>query len=148
MPHTKLPHHKEGAPEIQKGTVLLVDDDELVRKALQRTIRGISRTDKVELLVESVGSAQEGMLMIQSGFIPDVIFSDMMMPDVTGKDFLEWLEKNHPELVSRFCFVSGGAKGGDLEELLRYMKAIGRMVDKPFEIDQIRDVIRSILNVK
>lgn len=143
MSDSKLPES-----DIPKSTVLLVDDDECVRKALQRTIRGIGRTDKIELLVESVGSAEEAMSMIQMGYDPGVIFSDMMMPELTGKDFLEWLEKNHPELVSRFCFVSGGAKGDDLEELLRYMKAIGRMIDKPFEIDQIRNVIRSILGLK
>lgn len=143
MSDSKLPES-----DIPKSTVLLVDDDECVRRALQRTIRGIGRTDKIELLVESVGSAEEAMSMIQMGYDPGVIFSDMMMPELTGKDFLEWLEKNHPELVSRFCFVSGGAKGDDLEELLRYMKAIGRMIDKPFEIDQIRNVIRSILGLK
>ena len=86
--------------------------------------------------------------MIEGGVVPDVILSDMMMPEKTGKDLLEWLEKERPELVSRFCFVSGGATSPDLKDLLEYMRALGRMIDKPFEIDQIRDVIRSILNLK
>ncbi|MBI5421512.1 response regulator [Candidatus Peregrinibacteria bacterium] len=143
MSDSKLPES-----EIPKGKVLLVDDDELVRKALQWTIRGLARSDKMELAVDSVESVDLAIEKIQGGLNPDVILSDMMMPEKTGKDFLDWLEKEHPELVRRFCFVSGGAKEEDLKALLGYMGAMGRMIEKPFEIDQVRDVIRSILNLK
>jgi len=128
--------------------ILVVDDDDMVRNALRRTIRGIGKSDKMEFILESAPSVADAVRMIQGGFNPDVIFSDMMMPDETGRDFLERLEKEYPALVNRFCFVSGGATSPELRTLLEYMRAMGRMIDKPFEIHQIRHVIRTILELE
>lgn len=148
MPHTKSAVHKEATSDHPKGTILLVDDEDMLRSALKRTIRVIGQKDKMELAVVSVGSVEVAMQIIQGGLNPDVIFSDMMMPEATGQDFLERLEKEYPALVSRFCFVSGGGLSQGHQELLEYMKKIDRMIEKPFEMHQIRDVIRSILGLK
>jgi CheY-like chemotaxis protein len=147
MEHGKLPEN-EAAAETPKKWVLIVDDEAMILKVLQRTILRMGKEGAGKLDVASASSVDEAVQMIQGGLEPAVILSDMMMPNKTGKDFLEWLEKEHPALVSRFCFVSAGATSQSLQAQLEYMRAMKRMIDKPFDADQIRDVIRSILGLE
>ena len=62
------------------GTVLLVDDEELVR---------ISTTDMLIDLgyaVVEARSAEEALRMIDDGILPDILVTDHLMPGMTGTD--------------------------------------------------------------
>ena len=78
---------------------------------------------------------------IRQGFNPDRILSDMMMPLESGKVFYEWLERERPELARRLSFVSAGS---DRPELQKFLDGFGgRVVEKPYSHEEIRDVLTS-----
>ncbi len=65
--------------------VLLVDD-----KKEFRTLVKIYLSSKYE--VETAENGMHALSVLKNGFIPDIIVSDLMMPDVDGKTFLTQLK--------------------------------------------------------
>jgi DNA-binding response OmpR family regulator len=70
-----------------KSKVLIVDDKGEFRK-LTKTILS-SRYE-----VESAENGIAALSLLQSGYLPDVIVSDIMMPGLGGSDFLEQIKNS------------------------------------------------------
>jgi PAS domain S-box-containing protein len=119
----------------QRGRVLVVDDDLLVRKAIGRTLGDHD--------VTLVGSAREGCRRIASGERYDVIFCDLMMPDMTGMDFHAALAECCPEQAERIVFVSGGTFTPNASEFLE--RVPNERIEKPFDQRAIRAAVRRFL---
>jgi len=106
----ELPVCEEKAPEPVAPTaaevasprrhILIVDDDPRVRRWMDRALRGHT--------VSVVGSVREAMAWLARNQ-PDAIVCDVMMPDQSGADMHDLLAKEHPALVARTIYVSGGA---------------------------------------
>ena len=54
-------------------------------------------------------SASAALERLLAGEDYDVIFCDLLMPEMTGMDLFETLEQKAPRLTDRFVFLSGGA---------------------------------------
>ena len=80
--------------------VLVVDDDPLVRKALARTFKHYQ-----------VATAENGKAATQEieRRKPDIIISDLKMPEMDGIELAQQIRDRWPELSSRIVFVSGTA---------------------------------------
>ena len=76
-----------------KGRVLLVDDDQLIIRALERAL---SR-DGYEIMTASTGAAAAELAETQD---IDVIVSDIAMPDGTGIDLLKHLRSEDLDTVT------------------------------------------------
>lgn len=50
---------------------------------------------------------------------------DVRMPDMSGMEFYQWLEKKHPKLASHVIFTTGDVIGGDVSNFLE-------QVNRPF----------------
>ncbi|MDD3322559.1 MAG: response regulator transcription factor [Paludibacter sp.] len=80
-----------------KKSILIIDDKTEFR-TLTRTIL-LSKYD-----VESAENGIEALSLLQNGYQPDLIVTDLMMPVLGGKDFVEQLKssgafKNIPVIV-------------------------------------------------
>ncbi len=110
--------------------ILIIDDDVLVCRALQRLLRGN------ETIV--LNSATEAMHRIQTDIF-DVIFCDLMMPEMTG-DQLYWKsEKLLPGIGKKFIFITGGAFTPETEEFLGSVPA--QVVMKPFGKNSLQQAL-------
>jgi DNA-binding response OmpR family regulator len=78
--------------------VLVVDDDPLVRRAIARKFR------KQQVTLAENGVAATRALEHSR---PDVIVSDLKMPEMDGLALAEEVKKRWPELADRIVFVSG-----------------------------------------
>ena len=93
-----LPFHEGGKsdpPKARSGlmrTIMIVDDDPRLCSALQL------KFEQAGYQVSAVGSGRDllARLQIQQ---PDLIVLDLMMPDMSGIDVLEYL-RSHPNLSS------------------------------------------------
>lgn len=70
-----------------KKKILIVDDKTEFRR-LTKTILSTN------YLVESAENGVEALSLLQSGNIPDLIVSDLMMPVLGGKDLVEQLKSS------------------------------------------------------
>ncbi|NBU77015.1 MAG: response regulator, partial [Planctomycetes bacterium] len=75
-------------PDHQPGDVLIVEDEESLRHILARLV------ERNGWLPRQAGHGGMAMQMVNSK-VPDLIFLDLMMPEVDGFEFLAWL-RAHP----------------------------------------------------
>lgn len=115
--------------------VLIIDDEPMLRRALQRSL---SRRHSVEL---AAGGA-EGFDAMQAARPPfDVVFCDVTMPEVSGPDVWARIEKERPELLDSFVFISGGATDA---RSAAFLAATSHLL-KPCSIADLEAAIASVL---
>jgi CheY-like chemotaxis protein/two-component sensor histidine kinase len=118
--------------EVERAAVLVVDDEPSIGRVLRRVL---SEHD-----VTAVTSAHEGLDLLESGLQFDIIFSDLMMPEMSGMDFYEEIAQRFPALLERVVFVSGGAFTPRANEFLE--RVPNELVDKPFAQETVRALVR------
>jgi two-component system response regulator PilR (NtrC family) len=114
----------------EKGTVLVIDDEEVMREILE------SLLTQEGYRVKLATSGQEGLEI--AGREPvDLAIVDVMLPDRSGIDVLDELKKSDPELV--VVMITAFAS---VETAIEAMKR-GALdyVTKPFKNDEVRVVV-------
>ena len=125
-------------PETVAGTetILLVDDNEMVRPLIQEVLEGygysvLSARDGTEAL--AIAAERHGSI--------DLLLTDVVMPGMTGGVLAETLVESHPNLAVLFT------SGFPADTVLRHGIAEGRFsfIQKPFLGDELTLKIRSLL---
>jgi signal transduction histidine kinase/CheY-like chemotaxis protein len=115
--------------------VLVVDDEATLREAL---LRFLQRRD---IHVEGVADGWEAIRLLERRAF-DVIISDVRMPGMSGREFLERLRRDRPELVARLVFSTGDAFTPDTAALLKQSGV--PTVAKPFDFAVLERVVREV----
>ncbi len=107
-------------------TVLIVDDDEMVR-----TLVADFLTSKGYRCTQANNVAQACRRLNEKKF--ELAISDFNMPRATGLDLLKYVTSNFPSM--RFILMSGSSGAGLKEEAL----ALGALayVAKPFQLQEL-----------
>jgi DNA-binding NtrC family response regulator len=113
--------------------VLVIDDDPEVRLALARIIGPPHHVE----LAETARDAQRRLLDRREDY--DVIFCDLMMPDLTGMDLYDIVAEQRPEILMRMVFMSAGAFTPRAVAFLE--RVSGRRIDKPFDPASVRSLL-------
>lgn len=93
-------------PATRKNTILLVEDDALVRAVAAETLR-----DAGYAVTESPDG--EAVLRELAVVQPDLILSDVLMPLCSGFDFLRRLRSNPAHKTTPFVFTTAKASTAD-----------------------------------
>ncbi len=96
--------------------VLLIDDDELLRRCIQRQLG--------EFEVVTARSALEALGILEQDTDFDVVLSDVMMPGMSGVQLYAACYRRFPTLAPRFVFASGNPEVARAE-LGRAVEALG-----------------------
>jgi len=67
---------------------LIVDDEEDARELIYEYIK-----DDIEV-IKSANDGREALSLINNGFIPDIIYLDLMMPNIDGFEFIKKISSN------------------------------------------------------
>ncbi len=122
-------------PEISEASILIVDDEPSVRRAVARALRG-------NTLVLANGADEALELCSAARF--DAIFCDVMMPGKSGIEFYEALAVRDPELASRVVFITGGAYTETARSFLA--NVANPTVPKPFDVSVLRNALRRVVS--
>lgn len=113
-------------------TLLIVDDEEQILKALKRVIRD----DGYRVLTAL--EAEEALRLVSSEMV-DVVLSDIDMPGMSGLDLMVRLRRNYPRIVrlmltgrATVAMAVGAINEGE----------VYRFMTKPWDIDELREVLR------
>lgn len=112
--------------------ILVVDDEPLVGTIIARTLSG-------EFDVVPVGGAPEALDLLTRGERFDVIFSDLLMPGMTGMDLHREVGRLDPRLASKMVFLSGGAFTEAARDFLA-MPGV-ECIAKPFDLATLRGAV-------
>ncbi|WP_248343462.1 response regulator [Anaeromyxobacter paludicola] len=131
----------DGAPVARasrRARILIVEDDELLMRALRRSISQVHD-------VTSAVDGQAALELIEAGARFDVVFCDIMMPRLDGIELYEAVRDRFPELSSRFVMMSGAIHTERAQEFLKREKPA--FVEKPFYVEILDLLINERLRV-
>ncbi len=134
-PETAMQNPLKRSHSVTKGAkVLVVDDDSDGAEAAGKLLETFG------CQVSLVGSAGEALERIEEGADIDLVFSDVVMPDIDGLEFAERLNELRPGLPVIFCTGYTSAV-----EALTDCGAMALM--KPYSADVLERVVSERLQV-
>jgi CheY-like chemotaxis protein len=124
-----------GMSELQPH-VLVVDDDDMLRKLIGRTL-------ELEGYRVSLASGAAEALALVAGAVPDLVVSDIMMPDVSGYQLLEQLRTDPRCAVVPVIFLSALGDATSVERGQRL--GVDHYLVKPFTPQQLLATVSGTL---
>lgn len=114
-----------------KAKVWIVDDDHSIRWVLEKTL-------SQNYQVQSFEDAQEALVQLQQGQVPDVILSDIRMPKLDGLAFLSRVQKLYADLPVIIMTAHS-----DLESAVSsYQTGAFEYLPKPFDLDDVLNLVQ------
>ncbi|MCJ8159315.1 response regulator [Sphingomonas sp. LaA6.9] len=131
------------APKVKQGelwgsgTILLVEDEDMVRAVAERALTRHGYT------VLTASNGEEALEMLAQGMEIDLLISDVVMPTMDGPTMVRQARKTWPDL--KILFMSGYA-----EEQLRKSIDLDRVafLPKPFSVNQLAEAARAAIAPK
>jgi len=104
--------------------LLVIDDDPMIGSSFRLTL---SR----EASVRVAQSGQAALELLESDDRFDLIFCDLMMPGLTGRDVFTEISRTNPVLAEKIVFMTGGAIDQDVRDFVA--RVPNRCLQKPFD---------------
>ncbi len=122
----------------QQGKVILVIDDEQLIRLQVRTALELEG-----FIVHEAANGNEGLTRIALS-VPDVVITDILMPDKEGIETILELRRRYPSI--RIIAISGGGRTGN-KDFLRTAQHLGadRTLAKPFALAELLKLTREVL---
>ncbi len=144
LPITKKEKEKEeskkkimdskGLKEIKGLSVLIVDDEKDITDFLERAFKKSKHKD-----VFSVGSGKAALSIFKERSF-DVVFLDMVLPDMKGEKIFKEIKKMNPDVT--VVFISGQV---GLEEDTLKRNGAYAFIQKPFDINKVFTILNKIV---
>jgi two-component system cell cycle sensor histidine kinase/response regulator CckA len=116
--------------------VLVVDDDVFVGRSIRRLLRP---QHEVTLAL----SGRQALGLLRNGEY-DVIFCDVMMPEMTGMELHAMVSKQDARLSERFVFITGGPFTP--EARLLFDRVTNPCIQKPFTPGDLASVLETAIH--
>jgi PAS domain S-box-containing protein len=114
---------KTRPPEARRPRVLVVDDEPLILRAMERALR-----DEVDVV--AVGDSTLAWKRIEGGERFDVVVSDLMMSPLSGEELYRRTLEVDPGLARRFAFITGAATAPAAASFFAHVP--NEWLEKPF----------------
>jgi len=120
---------------------IVVDDEVLIRRGMLKKIRAADFGDRLEFAGEA-NNGEDALALLESAD-PDIIITDMRMPEMDGKLLLQTLQTNYPS--KKIIVVSGYSDYEYMKEAIS-AKVVGYLL-KPFSRDEIRETLTKAIDL-
>lgn len=113
-----------------KTKILIVEDEDMLLELLEMEFQDagfdVKAANSIDLAIEYVDSFQ-----------PHIILSDLKLPVKSGKDLLNYVEENHPQI--QFCFMSGYVEDDDEQVSGKHF------FQKPFSLQSVVSQVKELV---
>jgi len=123
--------------ETEATKLLLVDDEPGLREAVEAYL------EDEGFVVQVASNANEAWALIQQQ-IPDLVITDIMMPQVDGYQFLEKLRNDPRYKGLPVVFLT--AKGMTADRIKGYESGCDAYLSKPFDPDELVAIVKNLLS--
>jgi DNA-binding response OmpR family regulator len=118
------------------GQLLLVDDEPGLREAVQAYLEDSGFT------VAAASNAGDGLLLARQS-LPDLVITDIMMPQVDGYQFLKQLREDPKFKTLPVVFLT--ARGMTSDRIQGYNAGADAYLSKPFDPDELVAIVTNLL---
>lgn len=120
-------------------TVLVVDDD--------RTILRVSRSflERLEIEVHQAESGNEARSLLEAGLVPDVILTDLNMPEGSGADLLAFVRSYPATSDLPVIVITGTSDEREVEQL--WTLGCTEVYRKPVRYDVLLDRVAEFIDL-
>ena len=127
--------HSSSPPSSVAGSakILVIDDDPGVGRALRLML-------EEEHDVTCYTSPREALRRLLQDQAFDLIFCDLMMPELTGMDIYQVLRFNRPGYETRLVFMTGGAFTASAKRFLAQVP--NARIEKPFNLKALQRMVQ------
>lgn len=117
--------------------ILVVEDNAELRRLVCR---------RLTMAGYQVTEAPDGLAATRciQGHVPDLIISDIVMPDMDGLELIRNLQKEHPQLKV-LAVTGGGTTDPALRLALAKRFGAADTLYKPFSLDELLEKVASLL---
>jgi DNA-binding response OmpR family regulator len=122
-----------------KMKILIVDDKNEFRRLTKSILES-------KYSVESAENGLEALSIMQNGYMPDLIVSDLMMPVLGGKDFLDQIRSSGVFKDIPVIILSSIDKSDEKIKLIQ--SGANDYLEKPYNPAELLARIENILNKK
>ncbi len=138
--------HLTSAPERsgkarKKTTILAVEDDHNLLAGLEDLLETMDDEYEPEILTASNGL--EGLQILRKR-LPDLIISDIMMPQMSGFEFLQEVRKNLDWLHIPVIFLT--ARGEPADKNQAFIGGVDEYITKPYDSDVLLKFVKAQLD--
>ena len=121
-----------------KRRILFVDDEPMVLKGLQRSLRKMRN----EWEMTFTSSSREALDILESGAF-DVIVSDLRMPEIDGMQLLAEVKSKHPQVVR--IVLSGQV---EQESTFKSVQVAHQSLSKPCDADILKHTLNKLFGLR
>ncbi|NER04677.1 MAG: response regulator transcription factor [Okeania sp. SIO3C4] len=118
------------------GKILLVDDEPGLREAVQVYLEDSGFN------VNVASNANQGWDILQS-YLPDLVITDIMMPQIDGYQFLQKLREDPRFKALPVVFLT--AKGMTTDRIQGYQAGCDAYLSKPFDPEELVAIVENLL---
>ena len=113
--------------KLAPSRILVVDDEPMIIKSLQRLLKGHQ--------VSVATSGREALAILEQQDY-DLVVCDLIMPDLTGIDVYQEVQRLRPGDEARIVFITGGAFTPETAAFLQSIPNV--WIEKPFDFKAVR----------
>ncbi len=124
--------------DIEKKRILIVDDEEDLTWSISKRLA--KDGDSLEIICTNSGSSALEML---SKYKVDLLVTDIRMPGISGLQLLNEVKVRYPQTPVIVMTAYGSL---EVKKVLEHLKKTG-YIEKPFEINELRKLIYSLLRL-
>jgi DNA-binding response OmpR family regulator len=122
---------------IVKKRVLIVDDKPTIAKVIQVYISELFDCVYFEDPIQAIA-------WLQDGNMPDLIISDINMPNMNGVDFLDYIKKN--DLFKSIPFVILSSEDSTSQKIALLERGADDYISKPFNPMELKVRLKKIVS--
>ena len=120
--------------------ILIIDDEADIRTVFQRCL------ERMGYKVETAADGRQGLRLVATS-APDLVITDLMMPETDGLEVIRTIRKEQPDLP--VIAISGGMRVAPVNFLPIAEKfGASRVFEKPVELDRLLAAVRELLGDK
>jgi DNA-binding NarL/FixJ family response regulator len=124
----------------QPAKLLLVDDEPGVRESVQAYLE-----DSGEFTVQVASNANDAWELLQQD-TPELVISDIMMPQVDGYQFLRKLREDGRFKTLPVVFLT--ARGMTSDRIQGYKSGCDAYLSKPFDPEELEAIVKNLLELR
>ena len=137
--HSHIPHKGPNRIKPGKGTILMVDDEEIIIDV------SIEMLEKIGYRVLKALSGKEAISEYQANIAKiDLVILDLIMPKISGGEVYDKLKEINPQV--KVLLSSGYSVDGQATEILK--RGCNGFIQKPFNMGELSRKVNEILDSK